>query len=162
MPRKKKTDAEKKLSGTDQPVRLRGKVTGGANIPAPTRSMTEAESAIYYRVAQHLADRDAIMDVDADLIYQYAASAARMNRFLDQLKDTEGEGGVIGIQTYASGARNIAPEYTLIEKELKILTTLGSELGIGVKSREKIEAFREQPDDEVDPFLVVGRNSDLA
>jgi len=157
MARKKTSNKEKELKGTDQPVRKMGKIKSDDRIPKPSTSLTDQEQVAYNAIALHLLDAEAIRDIDAGILTRYAKSVCRLARFEKQLEEMEVE----GIQTFQTGARQISPEYTLMEKEMKIYLGLCDLLGVGPKSREKIVAFQEDIDEGMpDPFFNPNASTD--
>jgi phage terminase small subunit len=151
MPRRT-SNKTKELKGTAQPVRIRKKTKTDDRIPAPGVKLAKDVEAAYYQIASHLLKAGTIMDGDSALILSAAKCLVRLRKFEERLDSME----EVAIQTFKTGARQIAPEYTAMEKERNAFLVLCKELGIGPKAREGIRAFEEDTEEETDPFAIDG------
>lgn len=142
---RKKNDNMKVVQGTARKDR---KATTKSKdvIPLPDRPMDESVKRVYFRIAEHLKDHNALLEVDVDLIYQAAKCVVRMYAF-ESLMESEGS-----IQIFQNGTRQLSPEYVLFDKERSAFYAICDRMGIGVKSREKIAAFQVSKEDEEDPI----------
>lgn len=142
----KKTRAKKELAGTVERSRER-KLK-----PPPKSTETQVElppsfgkapdflstvkgaERIYYDLARHVHSVKALWSIDSYVVAQAAYWIALGS---ETIKDAKGE----FIQTFQTGAKQISPQFQIIDKAETHIKKYFDMLGIGMKAREAIEAF---------------------
>jgi len=151
---KKKTTAEKELSGTNRPDKT--KVAKGVKIeiPKPEPYLNAAQKKIYHRICEHINEHSLLQTIDSFYISQVAVSFHLIAKYT-KLINKEG-----AIQTYESGATNVSGYYSILKGERLNLKDAIRQLGLTVKAREDLNSFSERitplkpstDADESDPF----------
>lgn len=143
---KAKSKAKKDLAGTTENSRvttIKPPTTlflGGNNLPdtfgEPPEYLLGLSGAkdIFYALAHHCHAVSPLYPVDSYLVGQAAYWLAL---FAQSVRDGSG----IMIQTFDSGAQQISPQFQIIEKCDQKVQKYFDLLGVGIKSREAIDAF---------------------
>ena len=120
--------------------------------PTAPKFLLDSVAKKYYRtVCQHLIEHNALCKVDAYQVALYANALRRLEIYEEDLTRTD------AIQTFESGARQIDPAYTLVEKQTATVWKLAKELGLTNWGREKMDAFKvseAQTNDRVMELLI--------
>lgn len=151
---KKKTTAEKELSGTNRPDKTKVAKKGEIEIPPPETYLNAAQKKIYYRICEHINEHSLLQSIDSLYVSQAAVSFSLISKYT-KLINRQG-----ATQTYDSGAMNISAYYSVLKGERLNLKDAIRQLGLTVKAREDLNSFSEritplQPSanaDESDPF----------
>ena len=139
--RKKLSDADKRLRGTDQPCRMDGNlpaVVAPATVLPKAKGLKGTAKKIYQVVGMELASKGLLDVVNIDLLTSYCREMAL---YQDMMKDLESEGYTITVATKTGSVTQINPKRRIAENALVAAKTLASEFGISPASRARVAAM---------------------
>ena len=123
------------------------------DLPEPAAWLEDEAKKHYLEICRHLKKVDSLFEIDthivsmaANALYHYGKMATIINR-----PPRKGRAGGV-IQIYSNGTRQIAPEFTAMERFAKQYKEFSSSLGLDPKSRENLLAFTQEVEDEQDPI----------
>ena len=126
-------------------LRVSGAVT---KPPTAPKFLIDTTAKKYYRaVCNFLIENSALASIDAYAVAIYANALRRLDIYEADLQATD------PIQTFESGARQLDPAYTLVEKQIATVWKLGKELGLTNWGREKMDAFKVSEAEEGDELM---------
>ena len=147
----KKPIAQKSIEGTARPDRVSAKDKNAlVSIPDPPRGLSAAQKRVFEQLARHLVENATMVEIDVVLLAEAARVLHLVGIFGKKIKTVE---NVVG--TTKKDYKYITPEFLAYERLLKQFQIFADQLGIGVKSREKIHAFTTATMEEADPVSRV-------
>lgn len=142
---RKKTESQKKLSGTTEKSRVPGQVGGVGGIQ-PANYLEGYMMPFFYSILEHLKDNDAIQKIDSHVVSQAAFWLWMFHDSVERVKESG------PVQVYPTGAMATHPNVSNLTNASKQLEKWFSELGMTPKAREALTTFQRKPDTDSDPL----------
>jgi len=138
------SESERQLSGIDKSSRII-KMKNVQGNPQPSSYLTKRGQELFVELKDHIMSTLNVYDADGILLSMAAHSLYIYERYAKEVED-------IGyIQTFEKGARNISPEFSVMERAQDRANKYFELLGIGLKARQALLSFRDRGGMEIDP-----------
>ena len=138
--RKKTSDLEKKLRGTDQPCRMEASVPAVA--PAmdvlPKVKLKGTAKKIYTVVGTELMSKGLLDMVSMDLVVSYCREMAL---YQDMMHALDKEGYTVFVETKNGTVEQVNPKRKIAESALDKAKSIAAEFGISPASRARVAAM---------------------
>lgn len=137
--RKKLSNVDKKLRGTDQPCRMTPAVPQTQTVAVlPKSSLKGTAKKIYTIVGTELACKGLLDGVNTDLLLAYCREMAM---YQDCMKEVDKEGVTIDVETKNGFVTVINPKRKAAESALANAKALAAEFGLSPASRARVAAM---------------------
>lgn len=163
----KKTEAQKKLQGTSRKDRA-PKKTGLEileKLPIPDKRLfpLDTVSRRWYRFLGNLLIKsNRFTELDIPILYLLASNFSRWQwAYLEIAAKNNIKEGSGYIQVFDSGASQITPEYSLLQRSEKKILELSAKFGMTFKDRAAIAQFFEENQEQLSMWDELGFDNNL-
>jgi len=148
---RRKTEAQKKIQGTDEPSRRRViKLESEGPIVKPATPLTPDQKKLFDEIISKLPEGTVFRQIDSFLLSAFVIELGVYFKMNKKLQDSDAY--VTRIIQGSQDMEIVSKEYQVMQKSLSNIIALSKQLGFDPKTRlQMIELFEEKTT-EIDPF----------